>query len=134
MQEGDHAYVVIKNSKNKKIQYDPSFGISGTEHKGKKETREKRAADIWTGHGTWLITFKRYYERAIKANKLALKIKPDYAEAWDNIGNAYSKKREYDKAIDCFKEALEVFKEQGKDKYVEKVKENLEKAKRNTPS
>jgi tetratricopeptide (TPR) repeat protein len=41
----------------------------------------------------------------INAYKEAIKIKPDYHEAYDNMGVAYNGLGKYQKAIDAYKEA-----------------------------
>jgi tetratricopeptide (TPR) repeat protein len=40
------------------------------------------------------------YQKAIDAYKEAIKIKPDFHEAYYNMGGAYHKLKEYQKAID----------------------------------
>ena len=48
------------------------------------------------------------YEKAIDSYKQAIKIKPDYAEAYNNMGNALNDKGELDAAIDSYKQALKI--------------------------
>jgi tetratricopeptide (TPR) repeat protein len=53
----------------------------------------------------------------------AIKLKPDLPQAHVNLGNAYERKREYDKAIEAYNQALAI------DPNHKKAKENLELAK-----
>ena len=53
----------------------------------------------------------------------AIKLKPDYADAHNNLGLAYHRKGEYDKAIASYNQALAI------DPNYKKAKENLELAK-----
>ena len=48
------------------------------------------------------------FDAAIKSYKQALKIKPDYFDAYNNMGNALKKKGDSDAAIDCYKKALKI--------------------------
>ena len=48
------------------------------------------------------------YREAIEAHKQAIRIKPDYAEAHDNLGNAYDKLGIYREAIEAFKQAIKI--------------------------
>jgi len=48
------------------------------------------------------------YDKCIEASNQALKLKPDYADAWNNIGAAYIKLTKWDKAIDACKKALAI--------------------------
>jgi tetratricopeptide (TPR) repeat protein len=45
-------------------------------------------------------SFNLRYQKAIDAYKEAIKIKPDKHETYYNMGNAYRKLKEYQKAID----------------------------------
>ncbi|MDP6095829.1 MAG: tetratricopeptide repeat protein, partial [Gammaproteobacteria bacterium] len=47
-------------------------------------------------------------DAAIESYKKALKIKPDYAEAYNNMGNALLNKGEPDPAIESYKKALKI--------------------------
>ena len=40
--------------------------------------------------------------------KKAIKLKPNYFESYNGLGNAYSKLNEYDKSIKCFQKAFEI--------------------------
>ena len=48
------------------------------------------------------------YDAAIDSYKQALKIKPDYADAYYNMGNAQKNKGDLDAAIDSYKQALKI--------------------------
>jgi tetratricopeptide (TPR) repeat protein len=48
------------------------------------------------------------YQKAINAYKEAIKIKPDYHKAYDNMGVAYNGLGKYQKAIDAYKEAIKI--------------------------
>jgi tetratricopeptide (TPR) repeat protein len=48
------------------------------------------------------------YQKAIDAYKEAIKIKPDYHEAYYNMGVAYDKLKEYQEAINTYKEAIKI--------------------------
>ena len=47
-------------------------------------------------------------EAAIDSYKQALKIKPDYVEAYNNMGSALKEKGELEAAIDSYKQALKI--------------------------
>ena len=47
-------------------------------------------------------------EAAIDSYKQALKIKPDYAEAYCNLGNALFERDDFDSALQSFQEALRI--------------------------
>ncbi|UUC47374.1 tetratricopeptide repeat protein [Flavobacterium cerinum] len=49
-----------------------------------------------------------YYDEAKKHLKIALDKNPNYAEAWKNLGEIYSKKGDTDKEINCYKNALAI--------------------------
>ena len=48
------------------------------------------------------------YEECIKACKEALKLQPNYADAYSNIGAAYNKLKQWQNAIDACKKALQI--------------------------
>jgi tetratricopeptide (TPR) repeat protein len=48
------------------------------------------------------------YDKAIEPFMRALKLKPDYAEAHNNLGAVYHKLRLYEKAIDSYREAIRI--------------------------
>jgi protein O-mannosyl-transferase len=56
------------------------------------------------------LSVQRYreerYAESIAASRVALALRPNYAEAWNNIGAAYNKLGRYDKAGDACEEAL----------------------------
>jgi len=51
---------------------------------------------------------KGKHEKAIESYKKAVKIDPDFAFAWDNMGICYRKINNYDEAIKCYNKSLEV--------------------------
>jgi tetratricopeptide (TPR) repeat protein len=48
------------------------------------------------------------YNKCIEASNEALKLKPDYADAWNNIGAAYIKLSQWDKSIEACQKALAI--------------------------
>ncbi|HVS94599.1 MAG TPA: tetratricopeptide repeat protein [Mucilaginibacter sp.] len=46
------------------------------------------------------------YDKSIAAAQHALELKPDYAEAWNNIGSAYIAQQQYDKAKEALQKAI----------------------------
>ncbi len=50
----------------------------------------------------------RQFDAAIESYKKALEIKPDYAEAYYNMGNALTDKGDPEAAIDSYKQALKI--------------------------
>jgi Flp pilus assembly protein TadD len=60
---------------------------------------------VYTLLGNTYCNLKQY-EDAIKAHNNALKIDPNYCEAWVNMGVTYRKKGDYDKAEDCYNKAM----------------------------
>jgi len=48
------------------------------------------------------------YDQAIKDYSEAIKLKPDFVEAWTNRGNAYSNKGNHDQAIKDCSEAIKL--------------------------
>ena len=48
------------------------------------------------------------FEEAVKAFKQAIKLKPDYAEAHYNLGDAYAQLQQYKKAIEEYKQAIKL--------------------------
>jgi protein O-mannosyl-transferase len=65
------------------------------------------SADYWVE--TSLIQYRRgNYQACIEAARQALKIKPDSAEAYNNIGAAYAGMRQWDLAIESEHEALRI--------------------------
>ena len=49
---------------------------------------------------------EKRYDEAIDACRSALALKPDYAEAWNNIGASYNELGQYDRAISACEQAL----------------------------
>lgn len=48
------------------------------------------------------------YKAAIKNYEKAVKIDPNFAFAWDNMGVSYRKIEKFEKAIECYKKSLEI--------------------------
>jgi tetratricopeptide (TPR) repeat protein len=48
------------------------------------------------------------YEKCIEACKEAIKLKPDYADAYSNMGAAYNQLKQWDKGIDACQKALKI--------------------------
>ena len=48
------------------------------------------------------------YDAAINSYKQAIKIRPDYADTYSNMGNALKNKSELDAAIDSYKQAIKI--------------------------
>ena len=48
------------------------------------------------------------YDKAIEPLRKAIKLKPDYAEAHNNLGVVYHKLKLYEQAIDSYKEAIKI--------------------------
>jgi tetratricopeptide (TPR) repeat protein len=65
-------------------------------------------SEVWFAEGYIFAPIKKEYDRAIESYKKAVEIKPDFHEAWYNMGNAYSDKKEYDGAIESYKKAVEI--------------------------
>lgn len=47
-----------------------------------------------------------YVDKAIEHLKFAVDIYPEFVNGWYNLGNAYSRKKDYDNAIDAYQNAL----------------------------
>src|ERR1700726_1680108 len=56
-----------------------------------------------TGYASYA---KMKYQKSISDYTEAIRLKPDYADAYNHRGNVYSKKEEYDKAISDCTEAI----------------------------
>jgi Flp pilus assembly protein TadD len=61
--------------------------------------------ESYLGFSLQLYREERYVE-SIAASRAALALRPNYAEAWNNIGAAYNKLGRYDEAADACAEAL----------------------------
>jgi tetratricopeptide (TPR) repeat protein len=48
------------------------------------------------------------FEKCIEASRSALKIKPDYALAYNNICSAYNALKQYDKAMEACQNAIRI--------------------------
>ena len=51
---------------------------------------------------------EKYFKKAVELYEKAINISPDYAAAHSNLGLAYKKLNQYDKAIGSFKKAAEI--------------------------
>lgn len=69
----------------------------------KKNPTAERYLDL-----SLMLYQKGMYMESIGAAAAALKLKPDYAEAYNNIGSAYNQLKQYDKAIAACQKALEI--------------------------
>jgi tetratricopeptide (TPR) repeat protein len=52
--------------------------------------------------------YKGDYDRAIADSTQALRLDPNFANAYSNRGNAYLRKRDYDRAIADYEAALRI--------------------------
>lgn len=79
------------------------------EHRKKKEEVEKKLEDAneYFLHGCAYHELNMYQE-AIKFYQKALKIKPDFVEAFINLGVAHYKLGQYTEAIDVYKQAVQI--------------------------
>ncbi|MCD6523305.1 MAG: tetratricopeptide repeat protein [Candidatus Diapherotrites archaeon] len=101
--QGDnHAYVVINGE-----QHDPSLNFSYTNHEEKPQTREERAAMIWTNHGA-ILSLMGKHEKALTAHDIALEINPNDALAWNNKGVTLHEIGRYEEALEYFDKALKI--------------------------
>ena len=66
---------------------------------------ETQPAEFYLAHSLQLYREERYPE-TIAACRIALKLRPNYAEAWNNICAAYNKLGRYDEAAAACEEAL----------------------------
>jgi tetratricopeptide (TPR) repeat protein len=48
------------------------------------------------------------YEDSITMARMALKLRPNYAEAWNNVGAAYNSMKRWNEAIQAEKQALAI--------------------------
>lgn len=69
-------------------------------------TKDKKALDFHQKGSEYFNQEK--YELAIVEFKKALKIDPNFAFAWDDLGLSYRKLNKYDEAIVCYKKSLEL--------------------------
>jgi len=67
----------------------------------------KKTADYWFYSGYYLEEAGMHKE-SIEANKQAIRIKPDFAEAHYNLGRAYGNLGRYKEAIESFKQAIRI--------------------------
>lgn len=80
--------------------------------KGKIERMEEETKNAPSPEKYLNLSLMNYqagrYQNSIDAAKEALKLKPDFAEAYNNIGSAYTALKQYDKAIEACKKAIEL--------------------------
>ena len=60
-----------------------------------------------TTSGSLTSNLKRY-DDAIEAYRQALRINPENADAWNNLGIAYNNLKRYDDAIEAYRQALRI--------------------------
>jgi len=84
--------------------------ISARDLLTKAEAEKAGAPATQTAEFYLALSLERYrakrYEEAIDACRSALALKPDYAEAWNNIGASYNELGQYDLAISACEQAL----------------------------
>jgi tetratricopeptide (TPR) repeat protein len=68
---------------------------------------ETKPNDVKTNNNH-AIAYKGEYDKSIADYDKVIKIKPDFAAAYNNRGNVYSDKGEYDKAIADYDKAIEI--------------------------
>ena len=56
----------------------------------------------------WLIDNQGRFEEAIKEYQTAIKLKPDYAKAYNNLGTAYYDRGRLDEAIKEYQTAIKL--------------------------
>lgn len=96
-----HAYVTIDGK-----QFDPSLGLLYPKHKGVTETREERAAQLWTDHALYLVR-KHELKRAMRANGHALKLVPDSPNVLLSQGIILTALNEFEKGLAKHDKVLE---------------------------
>jgi Ca-activated chloride channel family protein len=67
--------------------------------------QEQKDAALFNTQGLELYNSGKY-EEAVRAYRQAVKIKPDYAEAHNNLGDAYLQLKQYKKAVEAYKQAI----------------------------
>ena len=70
----------------------------------KKETALLRASDAFHKGNNALLTKK--YKKAILYYKKTIKLRPNDAHAYNNMGNAHKEIGDYDRAIECYDNAI----------------------------
>ncbi|HEX8772938.1 MAG TPA: VWA domain-containing protein [Pyrinomonadaceae bacterium] len=71
----------------------------------KDRSQEQKDAALLNAQGLELYNSGKY-EDAVKAYKQAVKVKPDYAEAHNNLGDAYFQLKQYKKAVEAYRQAI----------------------------
>ncbi len=72
----------------------------------KQETSLLRASDAFQKGNNALLTKK--YNKAILYYKKTIKLRPNDAHAYNNLGNAYKENGNYSRAIDCYHNAIKI--------------------------
>jgi lipoprotein NlpI len=67
-----------------------------------------QTANALNARGAVYADGKGDYDKAIQDYDQAIRLKPDFAGAYNNRGNAYSGKGEYDRAIQSFEQAIQL--------------------------
>lgn len=78
--------------------YMKNIGIAGMEVKGQQPAQINKQAMAMESSGN--------IQEAIILYKKALDMKPDFPEAWYNLGNAYGKAKQFGEAMNCFNNAI----------------------------
>ena len=73
-----------------------------------KYNKDPQTAEEWLLKGFSLYYSKEDNIAAIKHYRMAIEIKPDFAEAYLNMGIAYRKTGDYKKAIECYEKLIEL--------------------------
>ena len=69
------------------------------------DNSERLTADDYLKQGQ-VFAFKGHYDRAISMYDLAIKIQPDFYEAWYNRGNGFGKLPDYEEAFVSYEKAI----------------------------
>lgn len=93
---------------------DDKRAVSYLEDANKKETRAEVEAEnvkmAPTAEKYLQLSMDYYlekkYDKCIKASQQAIALKPNYPEAWNNIGTAYMALTQYNKAIEALQKAI----------------------------